>query len=199
MVVTAYCEMLQMTLTDKKVLEKINNMAVAGKDIQHLIEFTREYQELGVKKPAWQQIKDVMKRRSVLSVLSGIDLTIQGVQAEIYVDPMLEKVMYNLVENSKRHGERVSEITISSEQAGEDLIVAYTDNGVGVTTEEKELIFKQGHGKNTGMGLFLIREILGLTNITIRECGLPGEGVRFEIKVPKGGWRRIPEKTVDLQ
>jgi hypothetical protein len=45
------------------------------------------------------------------------------------------------------------------------------------------------------MGLFLIREILGLTHITITECGIPGEGVRFEMKVPGGGWRRVsPDK-----
>ena len=199
MVVTAYSEMLAEKTSDEKALKQLKSMAIAGKDIQHLIEFTREYQELGVKKPTWQEIGEVMKRRSVLSVLSGIDLTITGVAVEIYVDPMLEKVMYNLVENSKRHGERVTAISISTEQAGDDLIIAYTDNGAGVVAEEKELIFKQGHGKNTGMGLFLIREILGLTNITISECGVPGEGVRFEMNVPKGGWRKISPENPDLR
>ena len=80
---------------------------------------------------------------------------------------------------------------IISEQSGEDLIITYKDNGIGMAQEEKNLIFKQGHGKNTGMGFFLIREILGLTNITIRECGVPGEGVRFEMKIPKSEWRMI--------
>ena len=166
-------------------------MAIAGCDIQHLIEFTRECQELGVKKPIWQQIDEVMKRRSILSLLSGINHIIKGVNAEIYVDPILEKVMYNRVENSKRHGEKVSAITIISEQSGEDLIITYKDNGIGMAQEEKNLIFKQGHGKNTGMEFFLIREILGLTNITIRECSVPGQGVRFEMKIPKSEWRMI--------
>jgi PAS domain S-box-containing protein len=191
MVITVYSEMLKEKFSDEKVVKQLTSMSIAGKDIQHLIEFTREYQELGVKKPTWQQIEDIMKRRSILSMLSGITLSIQGVSAEIYVDPMLEKVLYNLVENSKRHGERVSAITITSEQRGEDLVIAYSDNGCGVASKEKELIFKQGHGKNTGMGLFLIREILGLTQITITECGVPGEGARFEMKVPKESWRNI--------
>jgi signal transduction histidine kinase len=187
--------MLLESLSDEKVVKQLQAMSIAGKDIQHLIEFTREYQELGVKKPVWQQIGEVMQRRSVQSLLTGIDLSIKGISAEIFVDPMLEKVMYNLVENSKRHGERVSAIGITVEQRGDDLIIAYTDNGSGVEAEEKELIFKKGHGKNTGMGLFLIREILGLTHITITECGIPGEGVRFEMKVPGGGWRRVsPDK-----
>ena len=39
------------------------------------------------------------------------------------------------------------------------------------------------------MGLFLAREILGIYGISIRECGTPGTGARFEIRVPKGAWR----------
>ena len=154
MVVTAYSEILKETISDEKDAKILNAIAVSGKDIQHLIEFTREYQELGVKKPTWLQIGDVMKRRSVQSVLSGIDLTMQGIIAEIYVDPMLEKVMYNLVENSRRHGERVSAICLSSEQAGEDLIIAYSDKGAGVPIEEKELIFKIGAWKKYRYGSF---------------------------------------------
>ncbi len=34
-------------------------------------------------------------------------------------------------------------------------------------------------------GLFLVREILALTGITITETGFPGSGARFEIHVPK--------------
>ena len=39
------------------------------------------------------------------------------------------------------------------------------------------------------MGLFLAREILSVTGITIRETGEPGKGARFEISVPKGAYR----------
>jgi signal transduction histidine kinase len=37
--------------------------------------------------------------------------------------------------------------------------------------------------------LFLSREILAITGITITENGEPGKGARFEITVPKGAWR----------
>ena len=37
-------------------------------------------------------------------------------------------------------------------------------------------------------GLYLMREILAITGITIRETGEPGKGARFEMVVPKGIW-----------
>lgn len=38
-------------------------------------------------------------------------------------------------------------------------------------------------------GMFLVREILSLTDITIKETGVPGKGARFEITVPKEAFR----------
>ena len=60
------------------------------------------------------------------------------------------------------------------------------DDGQGVADEEKEKIFIRGHGKNTGMGLFLVREILKITDIEIHEVGVKGEGATFEMMVPCG-------------
>ncbi len=63
------------------------------------------------------------------------------------------------------------------------------DDGEGVPADEKEKIFERGFGKNTGLGLFISREILDITGITIRETGVPGKGARFEMAVPKGTYR----------
>ena len=46
---------------------------------------------------------------------------------------------------------------------------------------------RAGSEKNTGLGLFLAREILDITGITIRETGEPGKGARFEMTVHKKG------------
>ncbi|PKG31373.1 MAG: histidine kinase, partial [Methanoregula sp.] len=43
--------------------------------------------------------------------------------------------------------------------------------------------------KNTGFGLFLSREILAITNLTISESGEYGRGARFVIRVPRNGYR----------
>jgi len=64
------------------------------------------------------------------------------------------------------------------------------DDGTGIPPGEKEKIFERGYGKNTGMGLFLSREILAITGISITGNGEPGKGARFEIRVPPGKFRK---------
>ena len=102
---------------------------------------------------------------------------------------MLKTVFDNLLDNSVRHGERVTEIRVFAIPSGNNLMVVWEDNGVGIPVGEKEHVFDRGYGKNTGLGMFLAREILSLTGITIRENGKEGMGARFEMTVPAGAFR----------
>jgi len=61
--------------------------------------------------------------------------------------------------------------------------------GAGIAGRDKKHLFGRGDGKTTDLGLFLSREILLITRIAIRETGEPGHGARFEMDVPKGGYR----------
>ena len=157
--------------------------------VQHQIEFTRDYQEIGTSGAGWQHTKALFFSTRDLLIRPPIELIV-GDLPFIYADPLFEKAVYNLVENSLRHGKRTTEIrvTFSVENEGEGLLVL-TDNGVGIGLEDKEKIFENGYGKNTGLGLFLVREILDITDITIHERGTPNVGARFEIRIPSGGWK----------
>jgi signal transduction histidine kinase len=63
------------------------------------------------------------------------------------------------------------------------------DDGVGIPDDEKEKIFTRGFGKNTGYGLFLIREILSITGFSIKENGVSGKGAQFIISIPQNSLR----------
>ena len=108
---------------------------------------------------------------------------------QIFADPLFEKVMYNLTDNTIRHGKTATEVYVSVTTDQDDIRIIWDDNGVGVPIDQKEMIFNRGFGKNTGLGLFLIREVLTITGMTIQETGEPGRGARFEITVPDGMWR----------
>jgi len=190
MVTSAYSEMLLTDITDPDLQKRITAIMNSSREISNLIDFTRHYQDLGSTEPAWQFIDIILKSDIIQGVITGIELHSDLGSLEIYADKMLEKVMYNLVENSVRHGKDLTRITLTVHPNGGNLIIWYEDDGGGIVDEEKQKVFQKGFGKNTGMGLFLIREILSITGITIIENGEPGAGVRFEIRVPAGKFRR---------
>jgi len=108
---------------------------------------------------------------------------------EVFSNPMLSKVFMNLVDNSIRHGGNATDLWIECAEDPGGLTIAFNDNGVGIPSADKERIFDRGYGKNTGLGLFLVREVLKFTNISIVENGSEGQGARFELKVPPGSYR----------
>jgi signal transduction histidine kinase len=153
------------------------------------LEFTRDYQDLGLKKPEWQDAGAAFTKAAESFAGRNISFFHETGHVEVLADPMIGQVFYNLIDNSIRHGERVSEIRVSVKMEDPYLLLVYEDNGNGVVPEEKEKIFIKGFGKHTGLGMFLIREILSITGITIRETGTWQQGVRFEIRVAFGKFR----------
>ena len=184
-----YLELSKMDVIDPVVLTYIQKEEQAAEAIQWQIEFTKNYQDIGGQAPKWQNLSDIIG--SAVSQLKppGVEINVAVDRAEVFADPLLEKVFYNLMENSLRHGEHVTRIDFSVKEMEPGLILTYADNGVGVTTEDKKKLFVKGFGKHTGLGLFLSKEILSITGITITETGEPGTGARFEMTVPKGAWR----------
>ena len=167
----------------------------AIKKIQRQIEFTREYENLGSNEPIWHPLNPILMD---LDIPEPLRCQIEASEIEILADPAFAKVFENLLDNTLRHGGgQVSGIRVACELSGGDLLITWEDDGNGVPQEEKERIFERGYGKNTGLGLFLAQEVLGVTGIGIRENGITGEGARFEIRVPKGGYRFIIDPDRD--
>jgi signal transduction histidine kinase len=154
-----------------------------------MILFTKDYEEIGRQQPGWHRPETIICQLVKTANLKDIRLDCRLGDLELYADPLLERVFYNLLDNSIRHGEQVKTIVVSGGQAGEALVIRWEDNGSGVPEVMKEKIFEHGFGKNSGLGLFLAREILGLAGISIRETGTFGSGARFEILVPAGTFR----------
>ena len=172
----------------RQLLVNIKNLT---KTIQGQITFTKEYQAVGVNLPVWQNLGDVLQRVLVNFEKSGLQFVIDLENVEIYADPLLEKVFYNLVDNAIRYGEELTTIKFYQIHSDDGLSLICEDDGVGIPDDLKNCIFERSVGKNTGMGLFLSGEILGITKIDLRENGIPGKGARFEIVIPCGIFRFI--------
>ncbi|HWQ64881.1 MAG TPA: PAS domain S-box protein, partial [Methanospirillum sp.] len=158
-------------------------------NIERQISFTRDYQDIGVRSPTWQDVHSVIQQSIRSLDLGVIDLHQDFAGLSIYADPLFEKVFHNLIDNSLRYGEKITGITISGHEDTDGYILIYVDDGIGIPDKYKSAIFKREYFKHTGFGLSLSREILEITGMSIQEVGQEGEGVRFEIRIPKGEYR----------
>jgi signal transduction histidine kinase len=193
-VLSAYADLIGDQISKEgKSRDYLNKMIRAIEQITQQIRFTADYQNMGVDDPIWQNMRRVVFEswESLGSVTSDVEFEADlSENLEIYADFLLSKVFYNLFENSIRHGERVTKISVSFDTKPDGSgVVIVEDNGVGIHDEVKPKIFTKGFGKNTGLGLFLVSEILSITKIGISETGTEGKGARFEMIVHPNGWR----------
>jgi PAS domain S-box-containing protein len=191
MALKGYLELSQDVIDNPETLSGyIKKEQQAANTIEHQITFTKDYQDLGVTAPAWQNVNAGIKKAVAGLPMRDVHVDTDRTDLEIFADRLFEKVFYNLIDNALKYGgDRMTTIRISSEESDQGCTIVCEDDGVGITDEDKKKLFRKGFGKHTGLGLFLSREILAITGITITENGTPGKGARFEITVPKGMWR----------
>lgn len=190
LVLNGYLGIIQNKISDPAMEKDFTHVTDASSRISRIIRFTKEYDQIGIKSSQWLDCRTLANTASGQITLGKITLKNEipdGVK--VFADPMIEKVFFNLLDNAVRHGGKITGIRLFSEKRDADLILVCEDDGVGIGAGEKELIFDKEYGKNTGLGLFLAREILDISGITLRETGEPGRGARFEMRVPRGAWR----------
>ncbi|MFA6333903.1 MAG: PAS domain-containing protein, partial [Methanoregula sp.] len=186
-----YLDLSEYSINDPDTLRKyIARERKAAETIEHQILFTREYQDIGVSAPAWQSVsRSILRAKGTLN-LGSVEVFIDRSDLEVYADPLFDKVFYNLIQNALEYGgDRLTAIRISTRDSDRGLTIVCEDDGAGISEPDKKRLFERGYGKHTGLGLYLSREILLITEITITETSLPGSGARFEIHVPAGAYR----------
>ena len=174
---------------DPVILPHLNKIEDEAREIYNDLESARIYQEIGINVQKWHIVADILRPVILRAGTAGIRCSVDVGNLEICADPLLPRVFSNLLDNVVRHGSHVTNLTITCHRTAGRMLVIWEDDGVGIPVEEKERIFDQGYGKNTGLGLFLCCEILAITGITLKENGIPGKGARFELLIPGGKYR----------
>jgi PAS domain S-box-containing protein len=188
-----YFELEKTLQMDEKLRQYKEKETRLVQTIAESLKFTGIYQSLGLKPPVWQNVNQCFLFGISHLDLSPLSRRLEAGGVEIYADPLLENVFFALAENVVRHGRTATELTLRYQESKEGLVLFFEDNGTGIPDELKGKIFEQEYGRRKGLGLFLSREILSITGITIRETGEAGKGARFEILVPKEGYRITEE------
>jgi CheY-like chemotaxis protein/two-component sensor histidine kinase len=170
------------------VIKYLRKAIDSGENIATILSFSKDYQLMGTHAPSMICVRESCSRGMATVDAKDVKVHIETGDLQIFADRMLEKVFLNLMDNSIRHGEKVKNIWVRYRPAEDGIFVVFEDDGVGVPSAEKERIFELGYGKHTGLGLYLVREILSITGISIVESGSEGNGAQFTMHVPLGSF-----------
>jgi len=187
-VVTSNAYLAQQMLTDDHETTKyLGEIESACEQTERILDFASTYEKLGVDELAFVNVaKSLEETVSLFPDLDGVEVVYGCDGLTVLADSLLRQLFYNLIDNSLKHGKKVSQIRVYYEEAGNDkLKLVYEDDGVGIRKAEKEKIFKEGYGKDSGYGLYLIRKMCEVYGWTIQETGKQGKGAQFTITIPK--------------
>ncbi|MFA5295836.1 MAG: PAS domain S-box protein [Methanoregulaceae archaeon] len=190
-----YTRLIQEEAQDLEIRTYADAINHAARAIDEQLQFTRDYQDLGIQSPAWLVVAEILDPVKGQLDLGRVRLETRVEGIAVCADPLFSRVWYNLIDNTLRHAPEATVIRVTAGEEGDALLLVYEDDGPGIPPDQKERIFDKGFGKNTGLGLFIVREILAITGMTIRETGVAGKGVRFEITVPGGMYRKDTGKS----
>jgi len=158
-------------------------------DIQYLLTSSKDYQNLGQKPPLWQNVMQSLLYGVSHTGLSLFERELDLDNLEIFADPLLERVFSILGDNIVKHGKKATKFFCRYVETDGGINIVFEDNGIGIPDEIRPYLFNHMGKDGYQLGLFLVREILGITNITINETGRYGEGAQFTIFVPSENYR----------
>jgi PAS domain S-box-containing protein len=110
-----------------------------------------------------------------------------------YNKAYLESIFSNLISNAVKYRspDRRLQVSITTEQTDECIVMKFKDNGLGIdTVMHKEKIFRlhqrfHNHAEGKGLGLFLVKSQLESLGGTIDLESKEGEGTTFTLKFKK--------------
>jgi two-component system, OmpR family, phosphate regulon sensor histidine kinase PhoR len=140
----------------------------------------------------------------IKSVIENIRLKNPELRAEVMAeneDVTLEadefhftNLVYNLIDNSVKYSEKQPSVTIRISTTGEDLIMSFSDTGIGVPAKNIEFMFDKFYRVNNprgsettgfGLGLYYVKKICTLHRWKISAFNNEDKGLTVALEIPK--------------
>ncbi len=190
--------LLKKRITDnKEALTHVQEMELAVRQILRILEFERFYVQVGSEELKSINVeKHLSEAASLFTDMKGAQLINECHGLTVLADSLLRQLFYNLMDNTFKYGEKVTQIRVHFEEDKDALKLIYEDNGVGVPDEMRSKLFSEGFGKGTGFGLYLMKRICEAYGWTIQETGKQGKGAQFTMTIPKG--EKGDKKTYEI-
>lgn len=168
------------------ILARVRTLAAT---LARHLSLTGTYQDLGTRPPEWIQVQRVLGSLNTDMKGTEVSLRFWAERLEVYADPLFRDVLGHVVENALRHGKTLKNLVVTYSRTDGGIDLGIEDDGIGIPAALKDAIFDYDSGGHGGLGLFICRQILGVTGMTIAETGTEGSGARFVIHIPEGYFR----------
>jgi two-component system phosphate regulon sensor histidine kinase PhoR len=179
-------ELLSNAISDSDRLNKlVENMLLAAKIDNSTFELYKEnvnlseYMEEGIK-----QTTQLFSPKQKISL---------DIQPNIFFDidkTIFPSIFLNLFENAVKYSPEDSMIKIILKEEGNGVVLSISDEGVGISEEEKQKIFQKFYRvgseeirktKGTGLGLYIVKTLVEKHNGTILVKNNSPKGTIFEV------------------
>jgi signal transduction histidine kinase len=153
-----------------------------------MFEFSRFYEKIGIETLSKTDVAQCFNQAvALLPSVSAIKIVNDCQGLEVTADSLLKQLFYNFLDNSLKHGGRVSQIRLHYVKNEAEVKLFYEDDGVGISEAIKTKLFVAGFstGNGSGLGLHLIKKMVEVYGWKISEAGEPEKGARFVITIPE--------------
>lgn len=194
-----YLDLLKVMSTSEEMKIVVSRIEGTVQAINRQVSTSSDHLIPGLAGQKWMNLGQLIIHAESMVLLGSAVVEQNLGSVEVFGDTLLEKVIYNLLDNAIRHGEGVTRITCGYMQKENSLIWFIQDDGIGIPAENKEHLFGASAQNIRGTGLYLVYQVLSACGMQITECGTYGAGARFEITIPNGLYRLVITKNTTTE
>lgn len=182
-----YTELALEAAQEPSAIEYLEKLEGTRTSLQRRLDFIKSYKMVGELEPKWHVLRDVFERVYQRVGVDGLQMELSVGSARVYADGLFEKAVEAMVVNAPDVDGRRDKVAVRFAEVGGEGLLSIQRSGKGVPENFKNRIFECGYtyGRCEGFDLFLAREILRSTGITVKETGVPGKCTRFEVCIPR--------------
>jgi signal transduction histidine kinase len=111
----------------------------------------------------------------------------------VQADPQrLQQVFMNLLSNGCKYNRPGGHVSIDARQEGAQVVIEIADDGIGLSREEAVQLFQPFKRvastphviEGTGLGLYIVKQLVERMGGQVSVDGQPGQGARFTLRLP---------------
>jgi signal transduction histidine kinase/putative methionine-R-sulfoxide reductase with GAF domain len=143
-----------------------------------------------------ETVRSVLQTHRQEASVKGLQLS-SAISGEVPVlagdERLLQSLVFHLVENAVKFTRPGGRVDIGLEASADEVVLRVEDDGIGIPAEFHDRIFEKffmvdaspakAH-PGAGIGLFLVKEVVAIHGGAIRVESAPGQGARFEVRLP---------------